>query len=204
MTRRACAILAAVVAVALATNARATQSSFKTMDAAAVAFVKLVQENYAGAKNQEYCAWIIAAQDGKFFIGVISEDADMNHCKMPNPRPAGTVASVHTHPTSAGGSSLDAAGQVFSEGDFAGTEWKGPDGKQTLPGYLGAPAGHVLRYDPGGTECKGSTLIRRNFKVVSGLSAEQVQRLPIVPGKFMPLFDQGGKAVPKPAYCKQL
>lgn len=174
------------------------------MDAAAVAFVKLVQENYPGAKNQEYCAWIVAAQDGKFFIGVISEDADMNHCKLPKPRPAGAAASAHTHPTSAGGSNLEAAGQVFSEGDFAGTEWKGPDGKQALPGYLGAPAGHVLRYDPGGTECKGSTLIRRNFKVVSGLSAEQTQRLPIVPGKFMPLFDVSGKVIPKPDYCKRL
>lgn len=171
------------------------------MDDAAVAFVRIAR-GYGAAATKEYCAWIIRGPDGRHFWGAVNE-GDMNRCSMNWPRPDGTVASVHTHPTSAGGGDIEAAGQVFSEGDFYGSEWKGEDGRQKpLPGYLGAPAGHVLRYDPGGTTCKGATLIKRDFVVVSG--SVDTERLAIKPGKFMPLFDQAGRPVPAPAYCKRL
>ena len=88
------------------------------------------------------------------------------------------------------------AGQVFSEGDFAHGEYF------KVPTYLGAPAGHVLRYDAGGTTCKGRSFITRHFKIVRGARGVSANSLPIVPGQRAPLYDQVGKPLPKPDYCK--
>lgn len=182
--------------LALAPRASAMPSSYASLDAAALAFVDLVR-TYPEQKK-EYCAWLIKEEGGRIRFGTINE-GDMNRCPSSWPKPAGTVGSVHTHPLwGPGAKDVAAAGQVFSEGDFGHAE----HADVGVPTYLGAPAGHVLRYDPGGTACWGRSFIARSFKIVRDLSPTVRGRLPVNPGEKTPLFDQGGKPVAKPAYCK--
>jgi hypothetical protein len=178
----------------LASPAAAFPSSYASVDAAAVGFVDLVR-SYPGQKI-EYCAWLIKGKDGKIVIDTIKE-GDMDRCPSSWPKPAGTVGSVHTHPIW-GTQALEAAGQVFSEGDFTHAEHESVG----VPTYLGAPAGHVLRYDPGGSSCWGSSFIARKFKVVRDVAPGVAGRLQINSGEKVPLFDLSGKPIPKPAYCK--
>lgn len=179
--------------LALAPRAEAMPASYATLDEAAVAFVELAR-GYPQQKN-EYCAWLIK-KDGRIIIGGINE-GDMNRCPSSWPKPAGTAGSVHTHPIW-GGQDIGAAGQVFSEGDFAHAE----HADVGVPTYLGAPAGHVLRYDPGGSECWGRSFIARKFRIVRDLSPSVRGRLILNPGEKVQLFDAGGKPLPRPVYCK--
>ena len=183
--------------LALAPPAAALPSSYATIDAAAVAFVDLVR-TYPEQKN-EYCTWLIKEPNGRIRFGVINE-GDMDRCPSSWPKPAGTVGSVHTHPIWGPGSKdVGSAGQVFSEGDFSHAE-QADVGVAT---YLGAPAGHVLRYDPGGSTCWGKSFIARKFKIVRDLSPTVNGRLPLDSGVKTPLFDQGGKPIAKPPYCRE-
>lgn len=183
-----------VLLLALAPPAAAAPSSFATIDEAAVAFVDLVR-TYPQQKN-EYCAWLVKNKEGRVVIGTINE-GDFNRCPSSWPKPPGTAGSVHTHPIW-GGQAIGAAGQVFSEGDFFHAE----HADVSVPTYLGAPAGHVLRYDPGGSTCWGKSFIARRFRVIRDLSPGVAGRLEINSGVKVPLFDAGGKPIPKPAYCK--
>ncbi len=177
-------------------DAAAMASSYATLDEAALSFVDLVR-TYPQQKN-EYCTWLVKTPEGRIRFGLINE-GDMDRCPSTWPKPAGTVGSVHTHPIWGPGSyDPSSAGQVFSEGDFSHAE----HADVNVPTYLGAPAGHVLRYDPGGSRCWGKSFIARSFKVVRDAQAGVLGRLPIQPDKKMPLFDVGGKPVSKPAYCK--
>lgn len=186
-----------VLAGALAPRAAAMPSSYASLDEAAVAFVDLVR-TYPEQRN-EYCAWLIKEPGGRIRFGVINE-GDMNRCPSSWPKPAGTVGSVHTHPIWGPGSQdVGAAGQVFSEGDFGHAE----HADVSVATYLGAPAGHVLRYDPGGSTCWGKSFIARKFRVVRDLSPTVSGRLPLSSGVKTPLFDRGGKPIAKPAYCKE-
>lgn len=181
---------------ALAPAAAAMPSSYAALDEAAVAFVDLVR-TYPEQKN-EYCAWLIRTPEGRVRFGVISE-GDMNKCPSQWPKPAGTVGSVHTHPIwGPGARDAAAAGQVFSEGDFYHAE----HADVNVPTYLGAPAGHVLRYDPGGSVCQGKSFITRHFKIVRDLRPSVRGRLPVNPDEKTALFDLAGRAIAKPAYCK--
>lgn len=182
--------------LALAPGASAMPSSYASLDEAAAAFVDLVR-TYPEQKN-EYCAWLIKEPGGRVRFGTINE-GDMDRCPSSWPKPAGTVGSVHTHPIRGpGAKDVGAAGQVFSEGDFSHAE----HADVSVPTYLGAPAGHVLRYDPGGSECWGKSFIARKFKIVRDLSPPVSGRLPLNPDEKTPLYDRGGKPIPKPAYCK--
>lgn len=188
-------LLSVLLALAPA-PAAALPSSYATADAAAIAFVDLVRE-YPEQKN-EYCAWLVKTPEGRVVIGVIST-GDFNHCGGVWPKPAGTVGSVHTHPIwGPNARDVGAAGQVFSEGDYGHAE----HADVGVPLYLGAPAGHVLRYDPGGTKCWGRSFIARDFKIVRDLSPSVRERLPVQPGVKTPLYDLLGKPLPKPGYCK--
>ena len=184
-----------VLLAGLATPAAALPSSYARLDEAAVAFVDLVR-TYPEQKH-EYCTWLIKTPEGRVRFGTINE-GNMDKCPSTWPKPAGTVGSVHTHPIW-GPSAQDAgaAGQVFSEGDFSHAEHAGV----SVPAYLGAPAGHVLRYDPGGSVCQGKSFITRRFKIVRDLSPSVRGRLPINPDEKVALFDLMGKAIPKPPYC---
>jgi hypothetical protein len=149
------ALGAALLLALAAGRARAMPSSYATLDQAAVAFVDLVR-TYPEQKN-EYCAWLVKDASGRIIFGAINQ-GDTDRCPSAWPKPAGTVGSVHTHPIwGEGAKRAEAAGQVFSAGDFAHAEH--PD--VSVPTYLGAPAGHVLRYDPGGTACWGKSWIMR-------------------------------------------
>jgi len=186
-----------LILLALAPNAAAMPSNFPTVDAAAIAFVDLVRA-YPEQRN-ERCAWLIKEADGRIRIGNINE-GDFNRCPSQWPKPAGTVGSVHTHPIwGEGAKDLGAAGQVFSEGDFTHAE----HADVGVPTFLGAPAGHVLRYDPGGTVCWGSSFIQRKFKIVRDLRPSVSGKLVLDPSRREPLFDLAGKPVPKPAYCRE-
>jgi hypothetical protein len=180
----------------LALPAAAMPSDYATLDQAAVAFVELAR-SYP-EQRKEYCAWILKTPQGRFRWGVVNE-GDFNRCPSQWPKPAGTVGSVHTHPIAGGPpQGVDAAGQVFSEGDFAHAEHP----EVSVPTFLGAPAGHVLRYDPGGSLCRGRSFITRRFRVVRDLSPSVLGRLPINPGERRQLFDPGGNPQPRPAYCR--
>lgn len=170
-------------------------ATFRDANAAAVAFVDLVRK-YPD-QRMEYCAYILKGADGRFGFSPIRQ-GDMNHCPADRPRPANAVASVHTHPQGGRDSDVSAAGQVFSEGDFGFAE----SDEMHMPIYLGAPAGHVLRYAPGGTSCKGESFVRRDFAIVRDLRPTVAGRLPVNPGEDQPLYDQGGKKIAKPSYCK--
>lgn len=184
----------AMVVFALAPRmAAAMPSSYPSVDAAAVAFVDLAR-SYPD-QRKEYCAWLIKDADGKVRFGVIN-DGDMNHCPSSWPKPAGTAGSVHTHPIWGGANDPGAASQMFSDGDFAHGE------AAEVPVFLGGPAGHVLRYDPGGTSCWGSSFIARRYKIVRDAAPSVRGKLPLESGAKTPLFDAGGKPIPKPAYCK--
>lgn len=180
----------------LAPGAAAMPSSYATLDEAAAAFVDLVR-TYPEQRN-EYCAWLIKDAGGRVRIGTINE-GDMNRCPSTWPKPAGTAGSVHTHPIwGPGARDVGAAGQVFSEGDFAHAE----HADAGVPTFLGAPAGHILRYDPGGSTCWGRSFIARRFRIVHDLSPTVRGRLPVNPDEKTSLYDQGGKPLPKPAYCR--
>ena len=180
---------------ALAPRAEAMPSSYATIDEAAVSFVDLVRA-YPEQRN-EYCTWLIKEANGRIRFGVINE-GDMNRCPSQWPKPAGTVGSVHTHPLwGPSAKDVGSAGQVFSEGDFGHSE----HAEVRVPSFLGAPAGHILRYDPGGTSCIGRSFIIRKFKIVRDGSPSVKGRLPVNPGDKLPLFDLAGKPIPKPTYC---
>lgn len=175
----------------------AGDASFRAEREAAVAFVDFVRK--FPDQRMEYCAYILRGADGRFRFSPIRQ-GDMNHCPSDRPKPKEAVAAVHTHPLWGRPDDVSAAGQVFSEGDFSFSE----SAEMNFPDYLGAPAGHVLRYAPGGSVCKGQSFVRRNFEIVRDLRPSVNGRLPINPGKDMPLFDEGGRKLPKPAYCKDL
>jgi len=187
---------AAVPAGAYSADA-ANGLAFRGEREAAVGFVDLVRK--FPDQRMEYCAYILKGADGRFTLGRIRQ-GDMNMCPAERPKPKEAVASVHTHPLWGRSEDVSAAGQVFSEGDFSFAE----SAEMHFAEYLGAPAGHVLRYAPGGSVCKGQSFIRRNFEVVRDLRPSVVGRLPINPGKDMPLYDEGGRKLPKPDYCTPL
>jgi hypothetical protein len=175
----------------------AGDSSFRAERKAAVAFTDLVRK--FPDQRMEYCAYILHGADGRFRLSPIRQ-GDMNHCPSDRPKPKEAVAVAHTHPLSGWDGDVSAAGQVFSEGDFGFAE----STEMHIPIYLGAPAGHVLRYSAGNTVCKGQSFIRRNFEVVRDLRPSVVGRLPINPGEDTPLYDVAGRKMPKPDYCKPL
>jgi hypothetical protein len=177
-------------------GAVAMPSSYATADEAAVAFVDLVR-SYSEQRT-EYCAWLINTSEGRVRFGTIS-DGGTDKCPLQWPKPDGTLASVHTHPIwGPGAQDPSSASQVFSEGDYANAE----SPEAGVPIYLGAPAGHVLRYDPGNSTCWGNTLIRRRFIVVRDLNPSVLGRLPVDPDRRVPLFDLAGKPIPRPDYCR--
>lgn len=176
------------------TDAAAQARDYATVDAAAVAFVDLVR-SYPD-QRKEYCAWLIQTPEGRVRWGVINE-GDMNRCPSgERPDKKTLVGTIHTHPIWGEGSArADSAGQMFSEGDFAHGEYF------KVPLFLGAPAGHVLRYDAGGSTCWGSSFIARRFKILRDASPSVRGRLPVNSGEKTPLFDTAGKPIPKPSYC---
>jgi|GEM_PF-4792731 len=179
-----------------------TSASFASERQAAIGFVDIVRK--LPVQRNEYCAYILRGTDKQFFFSPL-RTGDFNHCPAdiavnPWPKPANAVASVHTHPLGGRDSDPSVAGQVFSEGDFAFAE----SSEENIPIYLGAPAGHVLRYAPGNTFCKGQSFVRRNFDVVRDIRPSVVGQLPINPGVDVPLYDQMGQKQPKPQYCKSL
>ncbi|UPT74169.1 MAG: DUF4329 domain-containing protein [Elusimicrobiota bacterium] len=189
-------LLAALLLAVPAARASANPASYATADEAAIAFVRIVREY--PEQRKEYCTWLIKQADGRVAFGTINE-GDFNRCPSSWPKPKGLVGSVHTHPLGGRDKDPGAAGQVFSEGDFAHAE----SSEVGVPVYLGAPAGHVLRYDPGGTTCWGKSFIMRQFKIVRDAPGGSVRgALPVNPGEKTPLFDVSGKPLPRPGYCK--
>jgi hypothetical protein len=164
---------------------------------AAIAFVDTVRK-YPD-QRMEYCAYILRGADKRFRFSPIRQ-GDMNHCPADRPKPADAVASVHTHPQGGRDSDPSAAGQVFSDGDYAFSE----SAEMNMPIYLGGPAGHVLRYAPGNSSCKGESFVRRNFEIVRDARLSVVGRLPVNPGVDIPLYTEAGQKLPKPPYCRTL
>jgi hypothetical protein len=161
---------------------------------AAVAFVDMVRK--LTEQRMEYCAYIVRGADGRYGFSAIRE-GDMDKCPSDRPKPKTATALVHTHPLWGRDRDPSVAGQIFSEADFDFAE----SDEMHMPIYLGAPAGHVLRYAPGGTSCKGESFVRRDFEFVRDGRPSVRGLLPINPGVDMPLYSESGKKLPKPAYC---
>jgi hypothetical protein len=168
---------------------------YKTADAAAVGFVDLVRT--IPEQRNEYCAYILFEKSDRSYGLSAVRQGDFNQCPADRPKPANAVASVHTHPKWGGDDVASAAGQVFSEGDFQFAD----SDEMKFPIYLGAPAGHILRYDNGGTTCQGDTLVKRKFVFVRDAPVSVRGRLAINSGDLTTLYDQAGKKQPKPPQC---
>lgn len=179
---------------ALALSAWAAPKEFPTADAAALHFIDEARRE--PEQRIEYCAWILELGPRRY---VLSErrSGDMNRCPNGDFFPKNTAASVHTHPIWGAADDVAASGQVFSEGDFGHAE-----AQPSKPTYLGAPAGHVLRYDPGGTVCT-RMFITRNFTIVRDLPRSVKGRLELNPGEKKPLLTQAGRPIPRPSYCRE-
>jgi hypothetical protein len=176
----------------------AAAPSFASERAAAVAFVELARDTAVFPDQRlEHCAFILRGADKRYRLGSV-QSGDMDKCPSETPQPSGAVASAHTHPLGGRDDDVSAAAQVFSDSDFAFAEWPGGP----MPIYLGAPAGHILRYAPGGTTCIGSSFVIRNFEIVKDLAVSVDGRLPINPGQKIALFTIGGQPIPKPPYCR--
>lgn len=175
----------------------AATATYVSERAAAAAFVDLVRKY--PEQRMEYCAYILRGADKRYSLGPIRQ-GDMNQCPSDRPKPANAVAITHTHPLWGRSSDVSAAGQMFSEADFAFAE----SAEMNMPIYLGAPAGHILRYAPGGTFCRGTSFVRRNFEIVRDISPSVVGRLPIDSGADVPLYSESGQKLPRPSYCQQL
>ena len=176
-------------------DADGAASVFPSEREAAIAFVDMARK--LPEQRFEYCAYILRNPNGRFGFGPVRR-GDMNHCPADRPKPANAVSDVHTHPRPAGGDDVSAPEQVFSDSDYAFSE----SAEMHFPIYLGAPAGHVLRYVPGHTFCKGASYIMRQFEVVRDLRPTVIGRLPVNPGQYLQLYDIGGQKLPKPSYCK--
>lgn len=168
-----------------------SEKSYPTERAAAIAFKAIARAE--PDQLVEHCALIL--KDGNLFRLGKTYAGTMDSCSIPRPFPPETVADIHTHPIRAGGTDVAAAGQVFSDTDFGFAE------REKIPLYLVAPAGHILRYAPGGTTCKGSSWITRQFEIVKDLSPSVADKLPIRPGVQAALFDAAGRKIPPPSYC---
>jgi uncharacterized protein DUF4329 len=176
---------------------QAPSATYAAEREAAVAFVDMVRR--LPNQRMEYCAYILRGADKRFGFSAIRQ-GDMDKCPSDRPRPAAATALVHTHPLWGRSEDPSVAGQMFSEADFNFSE----SDEMRLPIYLGAPAGHVLRYAPGGTACRGESLMRRDFEIVRDARPSVRGLLPINPGVDMPLYSEAGKKLPKPSYCRPL
>lgn len=184
----ACALLSAQASGVLADGSRA---GYPNADKAAGSFVDFARSSFPNQRI-EYCAYILRLPDGSFKY-TTPVDGTPDSCPT-QPKPSGAVAAVHTHPIlhAAGKDDLSLSGQMFSENDFLFTYR--PD--INLPIYLGAPAGHVLRYAPGASECRGD-MVRHGYTTVRGPKPGASGVLLFKSSEFVYIKD--GK---KQAYCR--
>lgn len=167
------------------------RAGYPSADKAAIAFVDFARKQFP-EQRIEYCAYIIRLPDGSFNY-TTPVDGTPNHCPT-HPKPAGSVAAAHTHPIlhAADTDNLSNSGQVFSENDILFTYRS----DISLPIYLGAPAGHVLRYAPGSSECRGD-MVKHAYTIVRAPRSSATGAIPLKPTEFV--YAQEGK---KKAYCR--
>ncbi len=130
------------------------------------AFVDMVRSFRTSA--WKYCAYIVRGADEELGFTPIRR-GDMNRARrtVPSRRPRTRLPATVRIRCGAGTPTWGRRpADVCPEGDFAFAE----SDEMHMPIYLGAPAGHVLRYAPGGTSCKGQSFIRRDFEIVRGNS----------------------------------
>ncbi|MDE2490904.1 MAG: DUF4329 domain-containing protein, partial [Elusimicrobia bacterium] len=178
---------------AAAAAAEPRDVSYASERAAALAFVAAARAR--PDQRLEYCAYVLRGADGRYRFGTIYR-GDMDQCDD-GPPPADAAAGAHTHPIWGRPDDPSADAQSFSDKDFDWAEW------YKLPLYLGAPDGAVLRYAPGHTLCRGTTLMRRDFEIVRDLRPSVADEMAVRPGAWTPLFDEAGNPLPRPSYCRR-
>lgn len=143
-------------------------------------------------------AEIVRRAPNDFFL-TVTRTGTRDSCPSGSVAPAATAGSAHTHPfRSCEGDRVDSVVQVFSEGDFNHAEFA-----PAKPTYMAAPYGHVLRYDPGGSLCKGSSWIARNYTIARDAPRSVRGKLMIASGEFQPMFGPNGqRTIERPSYCR--
>ncbi len=161
---------------------------YESTDKAAAAFIDFAR-TYFKQQFIEYCAEIVKTPQGHYtFKEVVS--GTPSSCPS-RAKEKDVAAIVHTHPQDPDNrKNLNSIFQVFSAGDVEAAEWKD---KAIV--YLGAPGGHILRYDPGTSQCRGNTVMNP-YKIVRPPDKGTHGKLVIGPRDFVP-FENGRK----PSYC---
>ncbi|MCM2276701.1 MAG: DUF4329 domain-containing protein [Oligoflexia bacterium] len=164
--------------------------SFPDRDRAAIAFVDFVRAEFP-KQFVEYCAYLVRDGAGGVTFRNVTVGSPGSCAPLEWPVPRDAVGLVHTHPQHGERRrDLAASDQIFSETDYEAAESLNP----RIPVYLGAPAGHVLRYDPGQTECQGEN-VRHRYVIVRKPAA--AGRLLVSPEEFRPV-----PGASQAAYCR--
>jgi hypothetical protein len=164
--------------------------NFSSADEAAKAFVNYTK-SLSKSQRIEYCVWIYASGEN-FRLGSLIE-GDSNQCPRGQIEQSSIVASVHTHPRMFGGLNLTAPAQLFSDADMGFANYPGT-GEYA---YLGAPAGHVLKYKRGSSVCRGSSWVQHPYQIIQGPDRGASGSLPFKADEWRQQ-DVGGKR-----YCRK-
>ena len=162
--------------------------TYSSMDEAATYFVNYVRKHF---KTQfvEYCATIkeISSEEFSFTEIYIGSPGG---CRL-SLQDDNIKAMVHTHPLDElNNLNLSWVFQVFSANDIEAAEF---GSKYVM--YLGAPAGHILRYMPGTSICRPYS-VQNPYVMVRKPSAKSKNQLMISSHQFV-TFDVNEK----PSYC---
>jgi len=139
------------------------QSDFTSTDEAARAFVHYVR-SLADSSRKEYCTYIVQKESNRYQLLVPSQGNE-SHCSLHILRESSDlkiVGNIHTHPTMFGGSQLSAIGQLPSKTDFLFAQSQNAGGVS----YLGAPAGHIVKYLPTSISCRGRSWVRYSYQLI--------------------------------------
>jgi len=147
------------ILISLLSLSCSAREHFPTPDQAAIAFVQ-----YANSRSEsdlfEFCSFII--QVGSSFSFLEPAIGNQNGCKLPNENSSIVIGNIHTHPRRFGGNDLSAEGQLPSTQDllFAANPRAGKFS------YLGAPAGHIVKYGPQSIRCRGRSWLQIQYELI--------------------------------------
>jgi hypothetical protein len=146
--------------------------TFDSSDDAAIFFANLIRDKFPDQKV-EYCTFILKESD-KYTIKEVIRGTP-GSCPRPNDMDISQIAAaVHTHPGVAGEGASNFLGssiQLPSMSDYAVAKY------YNIPQYMGAPAGHVLKYTNKSIKCKGSSFIKREYQILQDPSPNSTGKL---------------------------
>lgn len=135
---------------------------FETMDETAKFAINFIRDVFSD-QDVEYCLDIVKSSKGYTF----NEITKGTPGACPKSKKSGeksVVASVHTHPGYIKGNNykgdLGSSIQIPSIGDYAVASY------YNTPQYMGAPGGHILKFDKNDIQCRGNSFYKFDYKIV--------------------------------------